>query len=53
MKRDLIDHLGIYRARTIPRPIQAACRDYYTASTKAAEELERWPSASSVEGIKR
>jgi hypothetical protein len=37
METDLIDWLGIYRARTIPKPY------HFTPSTKAREELHRWP----------
>nr|WP_170827805.1 MULTISPECIES: hypothetical protein [Pseudomonas] len=44
--RDLIDYLGIYRARTIPKTHSAQPVKYhYQASTKARRELERWPAA--------
>lgn len=43
-QNDLIDFLGIYRARTLPNaPKQDGEAYHYQASTKALEELQRWP----------
>jgi hypothetical protein len=43
--KDLIDYLGIYRARTLPKaPKQDGKAYYYAPSTKAAGELKRWPA---------
>ena len=37
---DLIDYLKIYKARTIKKPQSY----FYAPSTKAVQELKRWPS---------
>lgn len=43
--KDLIDYLGIYRARTLPKaPKQDGKAYYYAPPTKAASELKRWPA---------
>lgn len=45
--KDLIDFLGIYRARTIPRQAY-----HYSVSTKAADELSRWPTTDVIDSAK-
>jgi len=43
--KDLIDFLGIYRARTLPKaPKQDGEAYHYAPSTKAVSELKRWPA---------
>jgi len=43
--KDLIDFLGIYRARTLPKaPRQDGKAYHYAPSTKAVTELKRWPA---------
>ncbi|MDX2352501.1 hypothetical protein [Stutzerimonas xanthomarina] len=43
--KDLIDFLGIYRARTLPKaPKQDGKAYHYAPSTKATSELQRWPA---------
>ena len=43
--KDLIDYLGIYRARTLPKaPKQDGKAYHYAPSTKAVSELKRWPA---------
>lgn len=42
---DLIDFLGIYRARTLPKASKHDGKAYhYAPSTKAVSELKRWPA---------
>lgn len=47
MSKDLIDHLGIYKARTLPRQAY-----HYCVSTRAAQELERWPTVDVIDGAR-
>ncbi|MCQ2042699.1 hypothetical protein SAMN05216194_101314 [Stutzerimonas kunmingensis] len=43
--KDLIDFLGIYRARTLPKALKHGGKAYhYAPSTKAVSELKRWPA---------
>ncbi|MGE6687804.1 hypothetical protein ACQKFE_07400 [Stutzerimonas stutzeri] len=43
--KDLIDFLGIYRARTLPKASKQDGKAYhYAPSTKAVSELKRWPA---------
>ncbi len=44
-ERDLLDFLHIYKARTLHSERTGETATYhYQASTKALDELERWPS---------
>lgn len=48
-ENDLLDFLHIYKARTLHNePTSDLLPYYYHASTKALEELERWPRGRGV-----
>ena len=47
MSKDLIDYLGIYKARTLPRRAY-----HYCVSTKAAQELPDWPALDVIDAAR-
>ncbi len=48
-ENDLLDFLHIYKARTLHNePASETPPYHYQASTKALEELERWPTGRGV-----
>lgn len=48
-RNDLLDFLHIYKARTLHSDHTSETPPYhYQASTKALEELERWPAGRGV-----
>ena len=47
MDKDLIDHLGIYKARTLPRRAY-----HYCVSTRAAQELPDWPALDVIDAAR-